>query len=46
MRMSNLPVPLAQLIRLDEKPKGPLILQGDHGPVAYRNLMLKPIQLP
>jgi hypothetical protein len=22
----------------DEKPQGPLMLQGDHGPVAYRNL--------
>lgn len=26
----------------DEKPTGPLMLQGDHGPVAYRNLWLKP----
>ena len=25
----------------DEKPKGPIMLQGDHGPVAYRNLQLK-----
>ncbi len=30
----------------DEKPKGPLMLQGDHGPVAFRNLSLKPIELP
>jgi hypothetical protein len=22
----------------DEKPSGPLVLQGDHGPVAYRNI--------
>ena len=22
----------------DEKPTGPLVLQGDHGPVAYRNI--------
>lgn len=29
----------------DEKPLGPLMLQGDHGPVAYRNLWLKPVQL-
>jgi 3-keto-disaccharide hydrolase len=28
----------------DEKPAGPLMLQGDHGPVAYRNLRLRPIQ--
>lgn len=27
----------------DEKPAGPLMLQGDHGPVAYRNIRLKPI---
>ena len=25
-----------------EKPTGPLMLQGDHGPVAYRNLTIKP----
>jgi hypothetical protein len=25
----------------DEKPAGPLMLQGDHGPVAYRNLRLR-----
>jgi len=29
----------------DEKPLGPLMLQGDHGPVAYRNLRLKPLKL-
>ncbi len=27
----------------DEKPVGPLMLQGDHGPVAYRNIWIKPI---
>ena len=26
----------------DEKPMGPLMLQGDHGPVAYRNIWLEP----
>ena len=26
----------------DEAPTGPLLLQGDHGPVAYRNLRLTP----
>ncbi len=31
---------------LDEKAKGPLMLQGDHGPVAYRNILLKPVELP
>jgi hypothetical protein len=25
-----------------EKPRGPLMLQGDHGPVAFRNLRLRP----
>ncbi|NMC21149.1 MAG: DUF1080 domain-containing protein [Thermogutta sp.] len=30
----------------DEKPVGPLMLQGDHGPVAYRNIRLRPTQLP
>lgn len=29
----------------DEKPTGPLLLQGDHGPVAYRNLRLTRIEL-
>jgi len=28
----------------DEKPTGPLMLQGDHGPVAYRNLWLRPVK--
>jgi hypothetical protein len=27
----------------DEKPTGPLMLQGDHGPVAYRNLKIVPL---
>ena len=26
----------------DEKPTGPLMLQGDHGPVAYRNIWMAP----
>ena len=26
----------------DEKPLGPLMLQGDHGPVAYRNILVGP----
>ena len=28
-----------------EAPKGPLMLQGDHGPVAYRNIRLVPLHL-
>lgn len=27
-----------------EAPKGPLMLQGDHGPVAYRNVRIRPLQ--
>jgi hypothetical protein len=27
----------------DEKPTGPLMLQGDHGPVGYRNIWLRPL---
>jgi hypothetical protein len=30
----------------DEKAAGPLMLQGDHGPVAYRNLTIKPVLVP
>jgi hypothetical protein len=26
-----------------EKPKGPLMFQGNHGPVAYRNIIVKPL---
>ncbi len=29
----------------DEKPTGPLRLQGDHGPVAFRNLRVQPLEL-
>lgn len=29
----------------DEKPFGPLMLQGDHGPVAYRNITLEAVTL-
>ena len=28
----------------DEKPTGPLVLQGDHGPVAYRNIWVAPME--
>jgi sugar phosphate isomerase/epimerase len=30
----------------DEKPLGPLMLQGDHGPVAFRNLRVFPADQP
>jgi len=29
----------------DEKPTGPIMLQGDHGPVAFRRIILKPVRL-
>ena len=28
----------------DEKPLGPLMLQGDHGPVAYRNIRIRRLE--
>jgi hypothetical protein len=28
----------------DEKPLGALVLQGDHGPVAYRNIWVEPLK--
>jgi hypothetical protein len=28
-----------------EKPKGPLMLQGNHGPCAFRNIRVKPVEL-
>ncbi len=29
----------------DEKPTGPIRIQGDHGPVAYRNIRIKSVEL-
>jgi HEAT repeat protein/sugar phosphate isomerase/epimerase len=29
---------------VDERPTGPLMLQGDHGPVAYRGIRLRPLR--
>lgn len=28
----------------DERPKGPIMLQGDHGPVAYRNIRIRHLE--
>jgi len=39
----EVPRPTCAAHWLDEKAIGPLMLQGDHGPVAYRNLTLKPL---
>jgi hypothetical protein len=41
----EVPRPTCAAKWLDEKPTGPLMLQGDHGPVAYRNLRVKPAKL-
>ncbi len=30
----------------DEKPTAPLMLQGDHGPIAFRNVRITPLKLP
>lgn len=30
----------------DERPTGPLMLQGDHGPVAFQNMLLKYVNIP
>ncbi len=30
----------------DEKPYGPMMAQGDHGPVAFRNVKITPLHLP
>jgi hypothetical protein len=35
--------PTRAALWFDEKPTGPLMLQGDHGPVAYRNLVIQPL---
>lgn len=40
----EVPRPTCAAHWLDEKPKGPLMLQGDHGPVAYRNILVRPVQ--
>ena len=32
--------------KLPEKPEGPLLLQGDHGPVAFRKLKVRPYKAP
>ena len=41
----EVPRPTCAAHWLDEKPTGPLMLQGDHGPVAYRNLWIKKVEL-
>lgn len=38
------PKPTTACLTGKESPAGPLMFQGDHGPVAYRNLIIKPIE--
>ena len=42
----EVPRPTCAAWQLDERAVGPLMLQGDHGPVAYRNLRLRALRLP
>jgi hypothetical protein len=43
----NVPVtgPTRAATYSDERPTGPIMLQGDHGPVAYRNIWIEPTNL-
>ncbi|MFM1768412.1 MAG: hypothetical protein RJA22_941 [Verrucomicrobiota bacterium] len=41
----EVPRPTCAAMALDEKPSGPIMLQGDHGPVAYRNLRVRRVNL-
>ena len=38
----EVPAPTRSALTGKERPAGPLMLQGDHGPVAYRNLRITP----
>jgi hypothetical protein len=40
----EVPRPTCAAHSLDEKAKGPLMLQGDHGPVAYRKIMVRMLE--
>jgi hypothetical protein len=37
----ELPGPTVSHMKIAEGPRGPIMLQGDHGPVAYRNIYVK-----
>ena len=41
----EVPRPTCAARWLDEKPTGPVMLQGDHGPVAYRKIIIRPVEL-
>jgi hypothetical protein len=38
--------PTRSAMSLEEKPSGPIMLQGNHGPVAFRNLRVEKLKLP
>ncbi len=38
--------PTGHYWRLPETPRGTIFLQADHGPVAFRNIRVRPLQLP
>jgi len=40
----EVPRPTCAAHWLDEQPKGPLMIQGDHGPVAYRKIFVRPVE--
>ncbi len=40
----DIPLPTGGPIENNEKPEGPLMIQGDHGPVAFRNIRYKMLQ--
>lgn len=40
----EVPLPTGGPIENNEKPMGPLMIQGDHGPVAFRNIRYKVIK--
>jgi hypothetical protein len=42
----ELPYPTGHAWRRREEPAGPLLLQADHGPVAFRNVRVRPLPAP
>ena len=40
----EVPCPTGHVWRQKERPEGPLLLQGDHGPVAFRNVRVRPLR--
>jgi hypothetical protein len=39
----EVPCPTGHVWRQPEHPTGPILLQGDHGPVAFRNVRVRPL---